>query len=98
MEGGQCGCSSWTEGDSVVGDEAGMWAGLCYGYPIDHIRHLEFFSRENMHAGGGRLAEGRGREKILSSLHAQHRAQRGFNLTTLRSLPEPKSRVGCLTD
>ena len=42
---------------------------------------------------------GRERERVLSRLHIQHRVQHvGLNLTTLRSWPKQKSRVGHLTD
>lgn len=37
-------------------------------------------------------------ERILSRLHAQHGPRNGANLMTLRSWPEPKSRVKHLTD
>ena len=39
----------------------------------------------------------RGRERILSRLHAQHGTDMGLDLMTLRSGPELKSRVVCLT-
>ena len=35
---------------------------------------------------------------FLSRLHAQHGAQQGLEFTTLRSRPELRSRVRCLTD
>jgi len=50
-------------------------------------------------SGGGKgLGRGRGRERILSRLHPSTEPDMGLDLTTLRSLPEPKSRVECSTD
>ena len=40
----------------------------------------------------------RGRERISSRLHTQHRTQQGTHPTTLGSWPEPNSRVSRLTD
>ena len=40
----------------------------------------------------------RGKDKIWSRLHAEHRAQWGLDLMTLRSWPELKPRVGCTTN
>ena len=43
-------------------------------------------------------SRGRGRGTISSKLHAQHGAEQGLNLMTLRSWLEPKLRVRHLTD
>jgi len=53
--------------------------------------------RENERVGRGAGGE-KERERISSRLHAEHRANLGLNLTTLRSGPDLKPRVGCLTD
>jgi len=59
---------------------------------------MYLFERAREHASGreGKEAEG---ERISSSLHAQHRAPLGTpSHDPMRSQPEPKSGVGCLTD
>ena len=60
-------------------------------------RCIYIFSREHVSRGWGRGRK-RGRERIPSRLHADFRDDAGLYLTTLRSQPEPQSRVGHLID
>lgn len=60
------------------------------------LRFLCFVSFEGVRWWGQR-AKGRGRERIYSRLNTQYRGWHGLDLTTLRSWPEPKSRVGWCT-
>ena len=82
-------------------------------YSVEKNRNLKnrpakysqkFFLREResewVHAhGGGQCCRGRRGEKILIRLHTvSMEPEVGLDLTTMRSWPEPKSRVGHLTD
>ena len=54
--------------------------------------------RTRVHARECALAGGGEGERVLSRLHPEYRVHVGVNPTTLRSLSEPKLRIGCLTD
>ena len=57
------------------------------------------FERESKSTHTGELGRGRGRgtERVLGSTPSLE-PDSGLDLTTVRSRPEPKSRVGYLTD
>ena len=58
-----------------------------------------YFERDRDNVSGGGAEREGGREKPKQALHCQHKAQRGArSRETVRKCPEPKSRVGCLTD
>ena len=65
---------------------------------------LNLFMRESVrahahaHEAGTGRGRGRGRQKLQQTLRSQRSPMQGLDLPILLSLPEPKPRVGCLTD
>ena len=54
--------------------------------------------REHAHTHMAGRGRGRRRERILSRLHAQPKPHAGLDLRVVRSRPESKPRLYCLTD
>ena len=69
---------------------------MLFYFFLNFLKYLFIFEREIKHEQG-RCRE-RGRERIPSRLYDQPEPDMGLDLTIGRSLPEPISRVRCLSN